>query len=217
MNSKRTNKFIRFLQNNMVLLISIMCVLAITAVVLIATLSNNDTDVPVVKDPDDNVDEPVNPPQPTDPVVIKKYFATPVEYTSIGMEFTNKTDVLFVFNQTLNKWKVHKAVDLVADDGAVVSSMYDGTVIDVSTSYGMGNSVTIDHGNGIVATYASLAEVQVVEGQVVTSGDKIGTVGVTANNEFLDGAHVHLEIRKDNVEVDPMPYVNGEIFFEVEQ
>ena len=94
--------------------------------------------------------------------------------------------------------------------------MYDGTVVDVAETYGMGNSITIDHGNGVVATYASLSNVQVVKGQVVDKGEKIATVSTSASYEFVDGNHLHLEVKKDGVHVDPMPYVNGEVYNEKE-
>lgn len=218
--TKQTNKFTRFLRNNAALLILIFCVLAIAAVVLAVTLTHSNApddsllpDNPVVVDPKPDDKDP-------NPVVkdkIKVYFAAPVTYTKISMEYTDGKDNLFVFNPTLNDWAAHNGVDLVATDGAAVNAMYDGTVIDVKETFAMGNIVTIDHGDNVVATYASLSDVQVVKGQTVKKGDKIGAVSTTASNEFMDGAHLHLEIAVNGSSVDPMPYVKGEIFREIEQ
>ena len=214
--TKKTNKFTRFLRNNAALLILIFCVIAIATVVLAVTLTRDNTpdnpvipDNPVVKDPDDNDD-----PAPGVKDKVKVYFTSPVKNTSTGMGYTDGKDTLFVFNSTLNDWASHKGVDLVAADGTEVTSMYDGTVIDVKETFAMGNIVTIDHGDNVVATYASLADVQVVRGQTVKKGDKIGAVSTTASNEFMDGAHLHLEVAVKGASVDPTPYVNGEIFRE---
>lgn len=215
--TKKTNKFTRFLRNNAALLILIFCVLAIAAVVLAVTLTRDNTpDAPIIPDnpvvnpdPDDNKD-----PQPSVKDKIKVYFTAPVTYTKVSMEYTDGKDTLFVFSSTLNDWATHNGVDLVATDGAGVAAMYDGTVIDVKETFAMGNIVTIDHGDNVVATYASLSDVQVIKGQTVKKGDKIGAVSTTASNEFMDGAHLHLEVAVNGKNVDPMPYVNGEVFRE---
>lgn len=220
MNStKQTSKFTRFLKNNAALLLIIFCLVAIGSVVLVVTLTGNEElpdDNPVVKPTPGEDDDPVVKPTPDDPVVtkIKVYFLAPVNYQSVTMQYSEE---VAVFNKTLNYWSTHKALDLAAADGTDVLSMYDGTVVDVYESYGMGNVVKIDHGENVVATYASLGDVQVVKGQVVSAGEKIGTVSTTASYEFSDGAHLHLEVSKDGVAVDPTPYVNGEVYREVEQ
>lgn len=221
--TKQPNKFARFIKNNAALLLIIFCVIAIGTVVLVVGLTQNNVgpnDNPVVVDPND--DKPVD--KPDDPIdtkpkteIVKVYFVSPVEYSKVTMDYTDGKDLLFVFNQTLNTWKTHNALDLAAADGADVCAMYDGTVIDVSESYGMGNVVKIDHGENVIATYASLGDVQVTKGQTVKTGDKIGEVSTTASYEFSDGAHLHLEVAKDGKAVDPTPYVEGTIYREIER
>lgn len=218
--TKKTNKFTRFLRNNAALLLLIFCVVAIATVVLAVTLTRDKTpdtpigpDNPVVKDPDDTNKDP-------DPVIkdkVKVYFASPVAYTSVSMDYTDGKDILFVFSSTLNDWSSHMGVDLVAADGTEVNAMYDGTVIDVKETFAMGNIVTIDHGENVVATYASLSDVQVVKGQTVKKGDKIGAVSTTASNEFMDGAHLHLEVAVNGKNVNPTPYITNQVFREIEQ
>lgn len=220
------NKFTRFLRNHAALLLLVFCSIAVATVVLVATLGNNSAlpdDNPVVGKPDDSVDtptdanKPAEPSKPSQPVYSKVYFASPIAYSSVSMEYSNGSDVLFVFNKTLNTWATHSGVDLVADDGTEVAAMYQGTVVDVSESYGMGSVVKIDHGDNVVCTYASLSDVKVVKGQTVNKGDVIGCVSTSAAYEFSDGAHLHLEVAVDGKSVDPMPYVKGEVFREVEQ
>lgn len=218
--NSQPNKFTRFLRNHAALLLLIFSVLAVGTVVLIVALGNNalPDDNPVVVKPDDPNGE-VNPdePKPTEPVYSKVYFASPLAYSKLGMEYSDGKEVVFVFNKTLNSWAAHKGVDLIADDGTQVTSMYDGTVVDVSESYGMGNIVKIDHGDDVVCTYASLSDVKVVKGQTVAKGDVLGSVSSSASYEFGDGAHLHLEVAVKGDAVDPMPYVKGEVFREVEE
>ncbi|MCM1043683.1 MAG: M23 family metallopeptidase [Corallococcus sp.] len=210
--NSQQNKFVKFLRNNAALLIILFCAVAILTVVLAVTLTKSPADDPVGNKP--------TPTPPDEPVIkteiVKVYYSSPVNYVKKGMEFTDGNDLLFVFNTTLNNWETHKGVDLAADDGTQVCAMYDGTVTTVSESYGLGNLVTIDHGNGVIATYASLGNVEVVKGQVVKKGEKIGEISLSASNEFLDGAHLHLEVTCDGKHVDPMPYVNGDIYNEIE-
>ena len=224
MNStKQKGKFSRFLKNNAALLLIIFCVIAIAAVVLAVTLSSGDPTVDnVVTNPgndDPNADKkpdndpPANTdPKPDTPTTKKVYFICPVDYTGITMEYSEEVSV---FNKTLNYWSTHKALDLAAADGSKVVAMFDGTVVDVSESYGMGYVVKIDHGNNVIATYASLSDVEVVKGDVVKQGETIGAVSVTASYEFLDGAHLHLVIEEKGKIVDPTPYVNGQIYREI--
>ena len=125
-------------------------------------------------------------------------------------------DDLFVFNPTLGWWTTHYAVDLDAPDGTVVVAMFDGVVVDVNEDIQKGYYVTIDHGDGVVATYASLNDIRVAKNQQIKKGDLLGIVSTSAGNECENGAHLHLEVYKDGKVVDPMPYVNGEIYREIE-
>lgn len=216
--NEQTGKFTKFLRNHAALLLLIFSVAAIATVILVVALSDDGTVIeqPVNSTPvDDKPATPVD--EHKDPTAVKVYFQSPVNYLQVGMDYTDNADNMFVFNTTLNTWASHKGVDLVAGDGTQVCAMYDGTVIEVSSSYGMGNVVKIDHGDNVVATYASLGEVSVTNGQKVTKGEVIGTVSTSASYEFSDGAHLHLEIAENGVNVDPMRYVNGEIFREIYQ
>ena len=216
--TNQTNKFTRFLRNNAALLLLVFCVVAISAVVIAVSVTGDDPNTPVGGNPNDQIggDTPVD--DTPKPVIVKEkiYFSAPVAYQSVGMQYTSD-EVLFVFNPTLNQWATHNGVDLLATENTPVTAMYDGTVVEVGESYGMGHYIKVDHGENVIATYASLADVQVVAGQVVSKGEKLGAVSTTASYEFADGAHLHLEITQNGEHVDPMAYVNGEIYREVEK
>ena len=218
--NEQTNKFAKFLRNHAALLLLIFSVVAIATVILVVALSDDNTviDQPVNSTPvDDKPATPVEEHNDPEPTAVKVYFTSPLSYTGVSMEYTNDTDNMFVFNPTLQTWSAHKGVDLTASDGTAVCAMYDGTVVEVTSTYGMGNIVKIDHGENVVATYASLGDVVVTNGQKVSKGEKIGTVSTSASYEFTDGAHLHLEISVNGVNVDPTKYVNGEVFREIYQ
>lgn len=222
--TKQPSKFRRFLRNNAALLLLIFCVLAITAVVLSVTLTRNTSDIiddPVVNNPNDDLPGNTDPSdKPSNPGTekVKVYFIAPLNYTKKSMDYTTGTaDNPFEYNATLEVWAAHRAVDLLASEGTKVVAMYEGTVLEVGTSAIEGNYVIIDHGDGVIATYASLQNVQVEENQKVAQGEDIGEVSISASAEFMDGAHLHLAVTKNNVIVDPTPYINGEVYREIEK
>lgn len=216
---KQPGKFARFLRNNAALLLLIFCVLAITAVVLAVTLTRDTgviPDDPVVVEPNDPSTGGNQGDKPTTPSKVNVYFSSPLNYTEIGLDYTYGPDHLFVWKSTLNEWSAHKAVDLHAAEGTEVKAMYDGTVIKADSTFNNGYFVTVDHGGGVIATYASIKDLEVREGDVVKQGDVLGYVSTTAECEFKEGPHLHLEVAFNGEAVDPMPYVKGEVFRTVE-
>lgn len=65
-----------------------------------------------------------------------------------------------------------------------------------------GNGVVITHGNGWETQYSHLAEgsIDVIPGQAVAQGERIGSVGLTGLTQF---PHVHFTVRRDGIEIDP--------------
>ena len=71
-----------------------------------------------------------------------------------------------------------------------------------------GNCIKIDHGNGYSTLYAHLDRVFVKLGDFVTEGQEIGFMGNTGNSF---GAHLHFEVRKDNVRINPTEYIDKDL------
>ena len=67
-----------------------------------------------------------------------------------------------------------------------------------------GKMISLDHGNGFSTVYGHCSALLVGEGQSVTKGQTIGLVGSTG---FSTGPHLHFEIRKSGVPVDPLSYL----------
>lgn len=119
-------------------------------------------------------------------------------YTSIGASVGSKINPFY-------KVKVkHEGLDLIAPAGTSVCASADGVVSSIERSKkGLGNVVSIDHGNGYVTRYAHLSDINVLRGRSVKRGAVIGKVGMSGNSF---APHLHYEIWKDTVAVDPVNY-----------
>ena len=105
----------------------------------------------------------------------------------------------------------HGGVDIQGKVGDPIESFMPGRVIAVKPNNGdAGNMIVIDHGNGLTSTYMHLDKMYAKVGQKVPEDvEVIGTMGRSGNTPRAGDTHLHFEIRKDGVRVDPMPYLNG--------
>ena len=98
----------------------------------------------------------------------------------------------------------HNGLDLLAHSGEPVCVSDDGVVTEVIKSRkGLGNVVVVSHEGGYITRYAHLADMEVRKGQKVKRGDVVGYVGVSGNSF---APHLHYEIIKDTVVLDPVNY-----------
>ncbi len=103
----------------------------------------------------------------------------------------------------------HGGLDLLSQQGEAVNAAADGVVRDVThSSKGLGNVVTIDHGNGYITRYAHLENIRVSKGQRITRGQRIGQVGMSGNSF---APHLHYEVIRDTVRMDPLNYLFASI------
>lgn len=79
-----------------------------------------------------------------------------------------------------------------------------GTVVYAGWYYGYGNYVKIRHANGLETAYAHLNAISVVKGQQVSRGQQVGLIGNTGNSS---GPHLHFEVIRNGVRVNPLNYV----------
>jgi murein DD-endopeptidase MepM/ murein hydrolase activator NlpD len=99
----------------------------------------------------------------------------------------------------------HRAVDIATAWGAPVYAAGDGRVIRAGWLFtGYGFSVIIRHPNGLVTLYSHMTNPAVKTGDWVRRGQQIGVVGSTGNST---GPHVHFEVRKNGIRVNPLTYL----------
>ena len=113
-----------------------------------------------------------------------------------------------IYSETLQEWTTHTGIDIKAEKTTVVKSAEVGTVKTIKNDPRYGLTVIIEHANGFQTVYSNLLTSEfVVEGEKVEKGQSLGTVGNTAAFEIADEPHLHFEILKDSVQVDPNIYL----------
>lgn len=113
-----------------------------------------------------------------------------------------------VYSNTLQEWTTHLGIDIKADKTTVVKAAETGTVKTIKNDPRYGLTIVIEHENGYQTVYSNLLSSEfVVEGEKVEKGQSIGTVGNTAAFEIADEAHLHFEVLKDSIQVDPNIYL----------
>ncbi len=145
----------------------------------------------------------------TTSAAVSVYFSYPLG-NKIAKEYS-KGEI--VKNKTTDDWRTHNGVDINGAVGDQVNSICDGIVTAVREDALWGTVVTVDHGNGIVATYCGLEKNSTPEpGTEVKINEKIGTLGEIPL-ESADGVHLHLEIHRDGVTACPTDYLDKRIEF----
>ena len=113
-----------------------------------------------------------------------------------------------VYSETLQEWVTHSGIDIKADKTTVVKSAEAGTIKSIKNDPRYGLTIVIDHRNNFQTVYSNLLTSEfVVEGEKVEKGQSIGTVGNTAVFEIADEPHLHFEILKDSLPVNPSEYI----------
>jgi murein DD-endopeptidase MepM/ murein hydrolase activator NlpD len=102
-------------------------------------------------------------------------------------------------------WSGHQGIDIANRTGVPIRAADAGYVqMAGRDTWGYGNQVVIDHGNGFVTRYAHLQQIQVKAGQFVEKNQQIGTMGSTGRST---GPHLHFEIIYTGVRRNPLGFL----------
>lgn len=119
-------------------------------------------------------------------------------YNSISSPFGNRIHPIF------GTRKMHTGIDIPTPSGASIVAAADGVVQHSGGLGGYGNTIIIDHGDGIATLYAHNSSLSVGVGQSVKRGQVVSKAGSTG---YSNGPHLHFEVRQNGNFIDPAPWV----------
>ncbi|VAW92501.1 Peptidase, M23/M37 family [hydrothermal vent metagenome] len=102
------------------------------------------------------------------------------------------------FNQQARK--PHSGLDIAAAEGTPILAPADGKIINTGDYFFNGNTIFIDHGQGLVTMYCHMNSIDVKTGTQVKSGQQIGTIGMTGR---VTGPHLHWGVSLNNARIEP--------------
>lgn len=122
--------------------------------------------------------------------------------------FADKTNIVCTSAQGISKLRPegHRGMDIKRYNGDwTIVAAADGVVIETRFHYSWGNTVLINHGNGITTRYAHMKNLSPLKkGDKVKSGDPIGIQGSTGNSS---GPHLHFEVQLNGVLQNPADWL----------
>ena len=95
----------------------------------------------------------------------------------------------------------HSGLDIAASSGTPILNPAPGTVTLTGEFYFNGQTVFVDHGQGLISMMCHLSQIDVTQGQSVARGDLLGLVGATGR---VTGPHLHWSVSMNGNRVDPV-------------
>jgi hypothetical protein len=124
-------------------------------------------------------------------------FSLPLEH-SISTVFGTKR----MMNRRVTS--IHKGVDIRGKEGDGVRASNRGRVVLAEELFFGGNTIILDHGQGIFTMYMHLSSFSVKPEDVVSKGDIIGSVGSSGRSS---GPHLHFGVKLLEISVNPVSFV----------
>lgn len=133
----------------------------------------------------------------------KRFAFTPSIWPAAGR-------VMSTFGYRIVPWRgFHSGIDICNSYGSPIRCTAAGTVSYTGWRQGYGKTVIVDHSGGISTLYGHCSGYAVAQGQRVKKGQLIAYIGTTG---YTTGPHVHYEVRRNDVAINPAGYLNLTLF-----
>lgn len=133
---------------------------------------------------------------------VKKRFSTEEPASTLVQPAAGRLSSRFGLRRIFNGQprNPHAGLDVAAGSGTPVHAPAAGIVADTGDYFFNGNTVFLDHGQGLITAYMHLSRIDVRVGQRLEQGATLGAVGATGR---ATGAHLHWAVILNNTPVDP--------------
>ena len=132
-------------------------------------------------------------------------FAKPCE----GKIITAFSGEELILSKTLKEWTIHNGVDISVDLGEAINSICDGEITNIKYDYKYGNIIEMKSGEYFVK-YACIEPLKSLKiGDKIEGGQQIAAVSDDMGYEISEGPHLHLEIFRNDVQIDPVVVIQN--------
>lgn len=212
-------KFVQNLKENRAVYLTAISVLLVMIFIVAAVVATNrnkqtaplpTTPAPITTTTTTTTQKPTtNPDTPTTDVGSKlPSFSLPVVGKLSGVHDSE----LQVFSPTMNDYRVHLGIDILASENTPVCAVADGTIVQIWEDVRMGQCIAVKHNGDAVSIYKNVSTelpAGIIEGAKVTAGQQIAYVGASAMVEIADEPHLHFEMTVGGLAVDPLEYFSS--------
>lgn len=140
--------------------------------------------------------------------VVKKRFSEPPPDTALDQPSPGPLSSRFGLRRIFNGQprNPHAGLDVAAGSGTPVHAPSDAVVANTGDYFFNGNTVFLDHGQGLITAYMHLTRIDVRPGQTIRRGEQLGTIGATGR---VTGPHLHWAVILNNTPVDPELFLSS--------
>ena len=137
---------------------------------------------------------------------IKRHFRADMPHTDFALPASGPLSSRFGLRRIFNGQprNPHAGLDVAVGTGAPVRAPAAGVVANTGDYFFNGNTVFVDHGQGLITAYMHLSRIDVRAGQPVKKGETLGAVGATGR---VTGPHLHWAVILNNTPVDPQLFL----------
>lgn len=129
--------------------------------------------------------------------------ALPFDKKAIITSYSNETPI---YSETLHEWACHVGIDFACNKDDEVKAAADGIVVSITTDDLYGTSILVSHTEGFFTLYRGLQSANVTNDELIAEGQIIGTAAESVPFEAHMASHIHFELIKDKLSVNPLSF-----------